>query len=67
MIYNWQTNSDGGRTLTLDGREFWAFAYRHGNWNLSEFVASEGVVRRIADEVNWNDIDLALQQFIGGN
>lgn len=76
-IYDWQPwrGSKQARTLTLDGRHFWADANRYGRggkwisgWNLSELDAPGGfLVKRIANDINWNQIDRALQQYIGGN
>ena len=64
-MYDWKPEGDA-RSLTLDGRRFWANATRLG-WNLSEIDAPSGLVKMIADNIKWSDIDRALQQYIGGN
>jgi hypothetical protein len=62
----WEGNKDS-HTLTLDNRHFWAEKWT-GGWGLYELDAPGGfAVRKIADEMNWSEIDLALQQYIGGN
>jgi hypothetical protein len=59
----WQGSGDT-RSLTTDGRRFLADHEKSG-WTLSELTTS-GLVT-VAEDISWSEIDLALQQFIGGN